>query len=265
MIALSGHRLATVAILFALVVAYLGARPAGAEQSGGDGVVVSLDGGITPRYIPRHRPAPIFLRLSGNVRADEGAPPPQLRWMEIAFGARGGLEADGLPICRRSLLRDSTPRQALARCPGALVGRGTITTEVPFDPAKPVIARARVLAFNGRSGGRPAVWIHAYSGSLPVSFVLPFYIRMVSSGAYGVLMRAPVRRALGRWPRLRSFDVTLGRRYRAAGGLRSYLTAHCPLPPRFSVGLFAMARATYRFASGPTLTTTIQRGCRVRR
>jgi hypothetical protein len=265
MITLPGHRLTTAAILAALVVAYLGARPAGAEQSGGDGVVVSLDGGISPRYIPRHRPAPIFLTLRGEVRGDDGTGPPQLQWMEVAFGSRGGLETTGLPICPRSLLRNSTPSQALARCPGAVVGRGEITTEVPFDPAKPVIARAGVLAFNGRSGGRPAVWIHAYSASLPVSFVLPFYLRTVRSGSYGVLMRSPVRRALGRWPRLRSFDVTLGRRYRAGGDLRSYLSAHCPLPPRFSVGLFPMARATYRFASGPTLTTTIQRGCRVRR
>jgi hypothetical protein len=265
MITLPWHRLATFALAAALAASYLGARPAGAEQSGGDGVVVSLDGSISPRYIPRHRPAPIFLTLSGDVRGDPGASPPQLQWMEIAFGARGGLETAGLPTCSRSLLRNSTPSQALARCPGAVVGRGEITTEVPFDPAKPVIARAGVIAFNGRSDGQPAVWIHAYSAVPPVSFVLPFYIRMLHSGAYGVLMRSPVRRALGRWPRLRSFEVTLGRRYRAAGRLRSFLSAQCPLPPRFSVGLFPMARATYRFAPGPTLTTTIQRGCRVRR
>lgn len=265
MISLPKHWLATAAILAALAAAYLGARPADAERSGGDGVVVSLDGTIAPRYMPRHRPAPIFISLSGDVRGDEGAAPPQLESIEIAFGAPGGLETTGLPTCPRASLRNSTPKQALARCPGAVVGRGEITTEVPFDPAKPVIARAGVLAFNGRSGGRPAVWIHAHSNSLPVSFVLPFYLRVSPSGAFGVLMRAPVRRALGRWPRLRSFDVTLGRRYRAPGGPRSFLSARCPLPPRFSVGLFPMARATYRFASGPTLTTTIQRGCRVRR
>ena len=78
-------------------------------------------------------------------------------------------------------------------------------------------------------------------------------------------MRSPVRRALGRWPRLRSFEITLGRRYRAGGERRSYLSAHCPLPPRFSIGILPIARATYYFAPRPTLTTTIQRGCRVRR
>jgi hypothetical protein len=80
-----------------------------------------------------------------------------------------------------------------------------------------------------------------------------------------VLLRAPVYRALGRWPRLRSFKITLGRRYRAERELRSYLSARCPLPPRFSIGIFPLARATYYFAPKPTLTTTILRGCRVRR
>ena len=117
--------------------------------------------------------------------------------------------------------------------------------EVPLDPDRPLLARAGLLAFNGRADGRPAVWVHAYSASPPVSFVLPFYLRRQRSGAYGVLMRSPVRRALGRWPRLRSFEVTLGRRYRAGGEPRSYLSAHCPLPPRFNIGILPLARATY--------------------
>jgi hypothetical protein len=45
---------------------------------------------------------------------------------------------------------------------------------------------------------------------------------------------------------------------------RSYLSARCPLPPRFSIGFFPLARATYHVAPAPTLATTILRGCRVR-
>ena len=78
------------------------------------------------------------------------------------------------------------------------------------------------------SGGHPAVWLHAYSASPPVSFVLPFHLRRLRAGAYGVLLRAPVCRALGRWPRLRSFEITLGRRYRSHGVRRSYLSAQLP-------------------------------------
>lgn len=237
---------------------------ADAERSGRAGVIVSLDGSVSPRYLPRRRSAPISLTLAGMIRSSDGSPPPRLASIEIAFGARGGLSTAGLARCPRARLRNATRAQALARCRAALVGRGAILAEVPLAPERPLPVRAGVLAFNGRSAGRPAVWVHAYSASPPVSFVLPLYLRSLRAGAYGVLLRAPVSRALGRWPRLRSFRITLGRRYRAGGTRRSYLSARCPLPPRFSIGFFPLARAAYRFAPAPTLATTILRGCRVR-
>ncbi len=131
---------------------------------------------------------PVSLTLAGAIRGSDGSPPPQLGRIEIAFGARGGLETTGLPRCPRARLRNATSRQALDRCRSALVGRGTITTEVPLNPSDPLLARARVLAFNGRSHGRPAVWVHAYSASPAVSFVLPFHLRRLRTGAYGVLL-----------------------------------------------------------------------------
>lgn len=261
----STHKLAVATALSLFAVAYSAVGPVHAEQSGRAGVVVSLDGSISPRYIPRNRPVPVFLTLAGTIGATESSPPPRLDRIEIAFGARGGLDTTGLPRCPRSRLRNATARQALARCGEALVGRGQISTEVPLDPEKPLLAHAGVLAFNGRSGGHPAVWVHAYSASPPVSFVLPFHLRRLATGPYGVLLRAPIQSALGRWPRLRSFSITFGRHYRARGRLRSFLSARCPLPPRFSIGIFPLARATYHFAPRPTLTTTILRGCRVHR
>jgi hypothetical protein len=254
-----GLFLATALALLSLAVA-----SAGAEQTGRPGVVISFDGKISPTQLPRHRPAPVSLTLSGSVRGTDGAPPPQLQRIELAFGARGGLDTAGLPVCPRARLRNATQRQALARCPGAIVGRGEIAAEVPLNPADPLTARADVVAFNARSAGRPAVWVHAYSASPPVSFVLPFYLRLQATGAYGVVMRAPVRRALGRWPRLRSFSVTLGRRYRSGGDLHSYLNARCPLPPSFDALSVPVARATYYFAPRPTLVQPILRRCRVR-
>jgi hypothetical protein len=247
-----------------LVLPLFAAGLADAERSGRAGVVVSLDGSISPRHLPRRRPAPVSLTLAGTIRSTDGSPPPRLARIDVVFGARGGLSTAGLPRCPRARLRNATRRQALARCRAAVVGRGSILTEVPLAPGRPLLARAGALAFNGRAAGRPAVWVHAYSASPPVSFVLPFYLRSLRAGAYGVSLKAPVSRALGRWPRLRSFQITLGRRYRAHGVRRSYLSARCPLPPRFSIGFFPLARATYHFAPAPTLATTILRGCRVR-
>jgi hypothetical protein len=253
---------APVAVLLAAV--YLMVGPAAAEQGGRLDVAVSFDGKFSPRQLPRHRPAPVSLELSGSVRGTNGAPPPRLQRLDLAFGARGSLDTAGLPVCSRARLRNATQRQALERCRAALVGRGEISAEVPLNPAEPILAHAEVLAFNGRSNGRPAVWVLADSASPPVSFVLPFYLRRLSTGAYGILLHSPVRHALGRWPRLRSFEITLSRRYRAAGELHSYLNARCPLPPRFNELSVPVARATYYFAPRPTLTQPIRRLCQVR-
>jgi hypothetical protein len=249
--------------LLLLALGCLVVAPAGAERSGRDGVIVSLNGEISPNRLPRHGTAPVSLALHGGIVAEHGAPLPSLERIEVAFGARGGLDTAGLPVCPRARLRNATQRQAMARCGGALVGRGTIDAEILLNPAEPLAARAGVVAFNGRSHGHPAVWVHAYSASPPVSFVLPFQVKTVNDGAFGILLQAPVARALGRWPRLRSFDLTLGRRYTYRGKARSYLSAGCPLPPRFHISAFPLARATYRFSPRPSLSVTSLRSCRV--
>lgn len=251
-------------VLACLALGALLAGVAAGEQSGGGGVLTTFDGSIAPKRLPRDRPVPVSVELEGSIRGGDGLPAPRLSRIEIAFGARGGLETAGLPVCPRARLRNATSRQALQRCRGALVGRGEIDAEVPLSEAEPLPVRARVLAFNGRAKGRPAVWAHAYSAAPPVSFVLPFYLRRDRDGAFGVLLRAPLARALGRWPRLRSFRIDLGRRYRAGGEQRSYLSASCPLPPHFNFLSFPLARATYRFGGKPSHTITILRGCHVR-
>ena len=63
--------------------------------------------------------------------------------------------------------------------------------------------------------------------------------------------------------RLRSFAMTLGRRYLAGGVRHSYLSAGCPLPPRFHHFPIPLARATYTFSPRPSLSVTKTSSCRV--
>ena len=235
-----------------------------AERSGRDGVVVSLDGSVSPNRLPRQRPVSVSLTLEGTISTANASPTTHLASLQLAFGARGGLDTAGLARCRGAQLRNATQREALAECRNAVIGHGTITSEVLLNPEEPVLARADLLVFNGTVGGRPAVWVHAFSASPPVSFALPFSLRYLKGGAYGVSLQTPVSSALGRWLRLRSFRITIGRRYRTHGVQRSYLSARCPLPPRFHTLNFPLARATYRFVPAPTIATTILRRCSVR-
>ena len=241
--------------------------PAPAEQTGKDGVVISLDGSFSPHRLPRHRPVPVSLTFSGSVHSIDAARPPHVARIEVAVGSRGGLTTAGLPTCPRAELRASDLRHALAVCRPALIGRGGLTARIEFPGQQPTDVFAGLLAFNGRTtDGRRAIWLLVVPTrpALPSSFVLPFFMQRVDQRSYGLLLYAPVAATQGRWWTLRSFRITLGRRYRADGQRRSYLSAHCPLAPRFHIGFFPLARATYTFAGGPTLSTTITRSCRAR-
>jgi len=256
-------RMATALAAAFVVLAALNVGLGMAERSGRDGVVASLDGSVSPKSLPRHRSVPVALTLTGSIHS-ETAPPPQLASLELAFGTRGGLTTAGLPRCRGTQLRNATQRQAREMCGDALVGQGRISSEVLLNPEDPVPAHASVLAFNGELGGKPVVWLHAYSASPPVSFALPFSLRHLGAGSYGISLRTPVSSTLGRWLRLRTFRITIGRRYSVHGAQRSYLSANCPLPPRFHSLDVPLARATYRFTPGPTLNIPISRWCSVR-
>jgi len=58
--------------------------------------------------------------------------------------------------------------------------------------------------------------------------------------------------------------VTLSRRYSYRGRRRSFLSASCPIPPRFTAGFFSFARASFAIAEGGRIGTGIARGCRAR-
>ena len=129
---------------------------------------------------------------------------------------------------------------------------------------KPFPIAANLLAFNGRtSSGGPAVLVHAFSASPPLSIVLPFIVAR-HGRRVGTLLSARVPPALGNMPHLSRFALRLFRRYRYAGQSRSYLSASCPAPSGFTGGFLTIAKATYTFADGRRLRIGAVRGCRTR-
>lgn len=266
-LASSGRRTGGLAAFLAaaLLAAALLAAPAGATRAQVGKVIVSLNGGFSPHRLPRHRPAPVSITFSGSFHTDDGSRLPRLRRIELALAAGSSrLDTRGLPLCPRRRLRNATARQALARCGGALVGRGGLRAEVYLPHQAPFPIRASLLAFNGRArGARAAVWLQAFSSVPPVSFVLPLLVQH-RSGTFGTALTATVPRSLGPWPHLSAFHITFARRFVYRGTPHSYLRASCPVPPRFTGGLLPFASATYSFAAGPTVTATLVRACHVR-
>lgn len=239
----------------------LGAGLAQGERSQRGDLIVSLDGGIAPLKLPRDRPRPVSVRLAGGLSSADGSLLPRVTRIELGLPERGVVSTRGLPACPLRRLRNTKNARALAVCGPALVGSGQVEAKVVLPEQPPFVVHARLLVFNGLVGGRRALLLHGFAARPPVSVVIPFYIRR-PGGRFGTVMAARLPSALGPWPRLARFEMTLGRRYFYRGRERSFLSASCPIPRRFTAGFFSLAQATYTLAGGRQVSTAITRGCR---
>lgn len=248
----------------ALLLAFLLALPARGEVIQRGGVRVSVSGRLAPRRLPRHRVVPVAVTIGGRISPVEDGALPQLRRLSIAISGHGRLDRRGLPLCRRRDIQPATTRDARLSCGPALVGTGRFSSKVELPDQSPFPSRGRVLAFNGRYEGNPAILVHIY-GTLPTpaSYVLPFSIHP-AHGAYGLLLTASLPDVTGEWGFVTGLRLTLSRRFRYRGRARSYLSASCPAPAGVSIAPFPLARTTFAFAGDLQLTETLNRSCAVR-
>jgi hypothetical protein len=126
---------------------------------------------------------------------------------------------------------------------------------------------------------------------IPTSFILPFMISR-SKGAYGTTLSAQLPQVAAKWGYVTGISLNLGRsfsfhgkeheappllssgracdhrksrdRTSASGGCKqsSYLSAGCPAPKGVSIVSFPFARASFGFAGGQTIRSTLTRSCR---
>jgi len=252
------------AIALLAAAAALGAGLAHGERVQQEDLIVSLNGGISPRKLPRTHTAPVAVYLAGGVRTEDGAPLPRVNWIRLELAWRGRLHTQGLPVCPRQRLNGTDSRHALALCRGALVGHGRLFAKIFVPNQAPFGVHAHLLAFNGKAeSGRPAVWVHAYSSDPPVSFVLPFAVRH-QPGTFRTVLVTTIRKSVGPWPHVANFSITVSRKFKYRGHVHSYLNASCPVPRTFTAGFLSLARATYSFADGRQLHPQVVRSCRAR-
>jgi hypothetical protein len=257
---------ALLALALLCVCALLGfgaADQASGEREQRHNLILTLGGELSPLKLPRDRPAPVAVRLAGSLRTTDGATLPRVRTIELALPTQGVLDTRGLPVCSPRKLRFQTTAEALRVCAPALVGSGRLGAEVSIPGQAPFAIDARVLVFNARVKGSRAVVMHAFGDGLPVAVMLRFVIAK-SHGRLGLRLIAHLSRALGPWPRFAHFEVNLSRRWTHRGERRSYLSASCPTPPRFTAGFFSLAATKLTMDDGRTIATGITRGCRSR-
>jgi len=224
-------------------------------------VQVSFGGKLTPHRLPRHGKAPVGIAVDTRITGTGGDSPPQLRRIAIAINRNGELSATGLPVCSEREIQPSTTAGARAACGSALVGEGHFAANVKLPEQSPFPSSGKVLAFNGRLHGKPAILAHIYGTQpAPTSYVLPFSIK-ASHGTYGTVLEASLPQATGDWGFVTGLKMTLRRSFRYHGKRHSYLSAGCPAPAGFPGAVFPLARTHFDFAGNLAVTSVINRSC----
>lgn len=190
-------------------------------------LVVRADGGFTPRQLPRRSYAPIRFQGHADIKSIRGGLPPALRHAVLYFDRDGRLSTGGLAKCRPAQLADASPKVARRRCRRAIVGRGHVVAAVSLLGSRAKV-RSALTMFNGpRLRGHKTVVMHAQAPD-PISetYVVVVPLERVG-GAFSYKATVEVPPILGGAGTLTHADIEVGRRYRAKGKRRSYVSARC--------------------------------------
>jgi hypothetical protein len=238
----------------ALATAFAGAA-SGARVRVGT-LVLRADGGFTPRLLPKRSYAPIKFEGFADVETTDGSIPPATREIKLEFDHDGHLTTAGLPVCPPARIEAASPAQARSRCAGAIVGTGQIEAAIAVPGGGRVAARSPLTFFNGpRQDGDPTVLIHAQTAFPALeTFVVVVPIER-RSGAYGYRVEFEVPQIARGLGALTHIDARIGRRYRAGGAERSYVSARCS-------DYVLQTRGFFSFADGNVISGSVFKPCR---
>jgi hypothetical protein len=242
--------------LLALAVAVLAA-----PSAAGDGALVEVndlvlraDGGFQPQTLPRRGFAPIDFQGHIDIDAKAGGRPAALQQALIDFDRDGRLEVVGLPSCAPEAVAQASTDEARRACRGAIVGTGHIGVYLSAPGVEAEIDSPLTI-FNGpRLATGPSVVLHTrFTVPAPKTYAILAPIES-RSGAYRYRVRLDLPPLLGGDAALTHIDVKVGRRYRAAGRARSYVSARCSDNVLRTHGYFS-------FADGTVISGLVEKFC----
>lgn len=241
------------------------ATAARAEKEIDGNLVVTFDGGISPRALPRSGTAPVTVTVDSTFGTTDGAdPPPQLRTISIGINKGGELFDRGLPTCRVRKIQPATIGAAKRICGGAIVGSGHVQVRVNLSNQPPFTFKGPMLVFHAkRTGGKRRLLAQVYGLKPPSAFVLTFKI-VEKGGTFGTVIKTTLPQEARKWAFVTHFDMKLRRIYTYKGQKHSYVSAGCAAPDGFPGAVYPFARASFGFAEGQQVTTTLIRDCTVR-
>jgi hypothetical protein len=251
--------------LAALIATSALAALAGAETSQQGNLRVNVSGKLAPKRLPRSGLAPISVSVGGQITTTDQSLPPQLKALRIELNRHGRLDHEGLPSCDYARIQPGSSSHALTGCRSALVGKGSFSANITLAGQEPYPTQGKLLVFNSTQDGKPVLYGHIYAPRpFATSFVIVFKVTQLRKGTYGILLNAPLPKAMRSWGRLTGLEMTLSRRFSYKGRSHSYISSGCPAPKGFPGATFSLARASFAFAGGQELSSVLPSSCEVR-
>jgi hypothetical protein len=222
-----------------------------------NGLVLRADGGFQPQTLPRRRFAPIDFQGHVDIAAEGGGRPSPLQQALIEFDRDGRLSVAGLPTCAPEAIAAASVEEARQACRGAIVGTGHVAALVSL-PGGTVEASSPLTIFNGpRLEGNPTAILHArFTVPATQTYAIVVPIEPLSGG-FRYRARLDLPPIAGGLGSLTHIDVKIGRRYRAGGRARSYVSARC------SDNILA-THGRFSFEDGTVISGQVEKFCRSR-
>jgi len=215
-----------------------------------------FNGGLTPKALPRSRPAPVAFSGSGEISTTDRTHPPALEEFVLETDRNAFFDVSGVPVCKATQLQSQDSSHARAICRDAIIGAGTGKVEIAFPEQAPIRASSPLTIFNGgERGGVTTLFVHIYvSVPAPTAVVTTVKITRIHHGRYGLRSVAVVPRIAGGSGSATFFSFTIDRYLQVGGKRLSVLRAQCP-------DGHLQAHGAVRFSDGVRAAADIARTC----
>jgi hypothetical protein len=211
-------------------------------------LIMTFNGGFSPKTLSKTKFTPISLNVSGKLKTADGTHPPALKEFNVETDKNGAINVKGLPVCKSSQLQSQDTKHAEAICKSAIIGSGQATAEIAFPEQAPILAKTKIIAFNGGfSGGTTTLYIHAYlTVPTPAAIVTTVKIKKIHNGRYGLKAVSTIPKIAGGSGSVVDFNLTINK--------KGVLTAKCPDGK-------LQAKGEAKFSDGTVAKAEIVRTC----